>query len=437
MSKTNRSLRSRVLLGVALVQILTLAVLSGLYLSHARQVIRSEQAAAQMTARDLILSTSAALISEGGGDVMGRLQARLAPLRHLRLQVYAPGQPTPPPITAAPPARPAPGWLARLLAPPPKARQIPLSDRGRVLGVVMVSDAPEIAMARVWRELRGLLGVALLALVGLMGLIHVVIGRALAPLDGLRGALREIEDGQLDAAIPAPATPELAPIAAQVGRLAASLSEAETLRRDLSRRLTALQEDERKHIARELHDEMGPCLFGLSAQADLLAQQIRPDQAAPVAAIQQIIAQLRQINRRVLAALRPTAVGQLPLEDVLRDLVAAQAAQQPGVAVDVQIDPLGNTPEALDLTLYRFIQEGMTNVFRHAHARRIEIRVTRAGGRLEARLRDDGIGPAGLEAGTGLRGMAERLDAQGGDLRITPAPGGGTALIATLPVEAP
>lgn len=430
------TMRSRVVSFVLLIQIALICGLCALYLSNARATIRAEQDAAQRAARDLVLASVGALLAESDQDLMRRLSDRLAPLRHVRLRFFD-ASATRYPVRAEPVTKQAPDWAARWLQPPSRQMRIPVLDRGRTLGIVWVEGAPARAMAQAWHELLWLVGLSVGAVLVISVLLYAAISSALAPLTGLREALRELETGDLATRVPLPSAPELAPIAHQVNHLAASLQTAAADQRDLSRQLTDLQEAERKRIAMDLHDEMGPCLFGLSAEADQLAAQA-PEALRPrIASVQTIVGQIRQINRRVLEALRPMTVGQLPLEDVLRDVVSRQSARMPEVSVDLALSDLPATTEAQDLTLYRVVQEAMTNAYRHSGTDRIAIDLHPTPGGLTLTVRDHGRGVGDAPRGTGLRGMEDRLRAMGGQLSLSPAPGGGSVLRAFLPLETP
>lgn len=429
-------MRTRVVGFVLLIQVALICGLCALYLSNARASIRAEQDAAQRAARDLVLASVGALLAESDRDLMPRLSDRLAPLRHVRLR-FVDASATRYPIRAEPVTQLAPDWAARWLKPPNRQMRIPVMDRGRTLGIVWVEGAPARAMARAWHELLWLVGLSAGALLVLSLLLYGAISSALAPLTGLRTALQELESGDLATRVPVPTAPELAPIAHQVNHLAASLEIAAADQRDLSRQLTDLQEAERKRIAMDLHDEMGPCLFGLSAEADQLAAQAPEPLQPRIASLQTIVEQIRQINRRVLEALRPMTVGQLPLDDVLRDLVARQSTRMPEIAVDLTLSDLPATTEAQDLTLYRVVQEAMTNAYRHSGTDRIAIDLRAADGGLTLSVRDHGQGIGDAPRGTGLRGMEDRLRAMGGRLSLAPADGGGSVLRAFLPLETP
>jgi signal transduction histidine kinase len=200
---------------------------------------------------------------------------------------------------------------------------------------------------------------------------------------------------------------------------------------------------ERLRIARELHDVLSHSLASISLQAGVGLHVVdrQPEQAREaLRTIRQASTAALAQSRDALAVVRET-VGEPPAAPGLADLAALVASvRATGVRVDLDTDLDGRpVPEAIGATAYRVVQEGLTNVMRHAgpgaHAR---ARVRRVHDRLEVDVTDDGAGaaaPASRQPGHGLRGMSERVGAVGGELRAGPAPGGGFTLHARLPLR--
>jgi two-component system, NarL family, sensor histidine kinase UhpB len=275
-----------------------------------------------------------------------------------------------------------------------------------------------------------------------------VVGRALAPLQSLADVMAELEDGRYQARVAPGGAPELAAICTKLNHLAATLSEAIEDKRRLAERTVSLQDVERKEIARELHDEFGPYLFSLRAHASALAKQAdgRAPNAEAVrkhgsAMLEQINA-LQQFNRRVLERLRPVGLAELGLRQALESLSRLWRESHPDVAIETVISPaLGVTGETADLTIYRIVQEALTNVFRHAGATSVNVVIepvaeAASDGRSCARVRvsDNGRGmEPGQKLGFGLVGMRERILALGGTLNVVSGDGGLTveALVPT------
>ena len=207
-----------------------------------------------------------------------------------------------------------------------------------------------------------------------------------------------------------------------------------------------MQDAERKAIAHELHDEIGPHLFGLRARAAVLASRLKKDDLGDVAAaaisICHQVEALQGQNRRILARLRPAALEELGLIAALKALVEQWRKDEPGVALEFSADPrVTELGERASLMAYRFVQEALTNAFRHSQAHRIEVTLaydeasttesvrdpTLSG--LCIRISDDGRGlAADTTPGMGLLGMRERVRALGGVVAFGNAPNGGAVV---------
>ena len=199
--------------------------------------------------------------------------------------------------------------------------------------------------------------------------------------------------------------------------------------------MVSLQDVERKEIARDLHDEFGPYLFALrahTASLTRLADTREPDLDAlrkHIGAMSDQVNALQQFNRRVLERLRPVGLAELGLADALAALMRLWRETHPGVVIETSISPsLGARGETAELTIYRIIQEALTNVFRHARATRVDIASSRRRpGRREpprpeaimVSVRDNGAGlPADHKQGFGMIGMRERVLALGGSMTV-------------------
>ncbi|HEU4457576.1 MAG TPA: CHASE3 domain-containing protein [Methylibium sp.] len=205
----------------------------------------------------------------------------------------------------------------------------------------------------------------------------------------------------------------------------------------LTRNLQTTQEAERSRLARELHDELG-ALF-TSAKLDVARLQARLGPATPEVAerLKHLIAALNsgvELKRRIIEDLRPSALGHFGLKASL-DILAREFAQRSGLAVDAQIAPV-SLGEEQDLTVYRLVQESLTNIAKYAQAKRVEIRVAEREHGVELLVGDDGHGfdPAQVRRGAhGLSGMRFRVEAAGGRMSVVTGSGQGTRVQAWLP----
>ena len=222
-------------------------------------------------------------------------------------------------------------------------------------------------------------------------------------------------------------------------RAAAAIDLSERVARDALGRVVSGQELERRRLARELHDETGQALTSiiLSLKAVEEAETLDEARTAGTAARELVVATLQDV-RRLAVELRPTVLDDFGLVPALERL-RQTFVEQTGLSVELEAQ-LGDERLPLDVetALYRIVQEGLTNVVKHSHARNISIVLARRGGSVTALVEDDGIGFLPDEArkdGLGLVGMRERLALLEGRLRVEAAPGSGTTIVAEVPVR--
>jgi len=212
----------------------------------------------------------------------------------------------------------------------------------------------------------------------------------------------------------------------------------------LSHRLVEVQESERRHIARELHDEIGQNLS--AAEMNLQAALQLPANPALEKRLEQSIKAVEQVLEQVhdlSLSLRPSMLDDLGLEPTLRsythrqaELTGIRAEFQPA-HLEARLDPL------IETECFRIAQEALTNVVRHARAQSVNVELSRKNGHLHLRVRDNGIGfdvaalreEAVRGASLGLLSMEERAALAGGGLRFNSAPGQGTEVLAWFPLK--
>lgn len=266
-------------------------------------------------------------------------------------------------------------------------------------------------------------------LVVMLALNYVLLRRAVAPLARLTDVMAEIDPLSPGRRSQVPeATAEVAALAGAVDEM---LGRLERERRDSARRALAAQEDERRRIARELHDEVGQALTAVVLQIDRAqagasgeaAERMRDAREAARATLEEI--------RAIAANLRPEALDALGLGAALRQLCTE--AERAGVLVMRDIAPeLSLGPDA-EVVIYRVAQEALANALRHAGAERVEVRLEPAGTGARLCVADDGTRLDGAPEGSGIRGMRERALLAGGTLQVEAAPGGGTLVRLTVP----
>jgi signal transduction histidine kinase len=228
------------------------------------------------------------------------------------------------------------------------------------------------------------------------------------------------------------------------------LKRAEAERSHLLRRLASAQEEEQRRISRELHDQIGQTVTGLSLGLKALEQGLAKagdDEAATeqVRWLEQLAAQIGRDIHRTASDLRPTAIDDLGIFRAIEAYVA-EWQDRYGIRVDMQTfgrdHPL---PGDVSAVLYRLVQEGLTNVLKHAHASKVSIVLEKKAEGLALVLEDDGIGfdpdnvdriaSAGRASGLGLSGMKERVALLGGTIAIESSSGKGSTIFVQIPLE--
>lgn len=230
-------------------------------------------------------------------------------------------------------------------------------------------------------------------------------------------------------------------VAARGSELEAALAEVqqkEARLRDVTSRAMALQEDERRAISRELHDSAGQALTAIRIHLQLLAAKVAADPATLALVERTTVMTDETIEeiRRAVRQLGPAILDEIGLAAAL-GRACDDFADRSRVTLDRSLDVGGaELSAAVESACYRIAQEALTNVTRHAGARRVEVRLAVSGAHLVLTVRDDGRGvsPVARADGRGLVGMRERAELLGGTLEVTSAPGAGTTVRAVVPL---
>ena len=432
-----------------LIDVIAVLVAGSVVILRARMQTRVEMGASMRLA-DLLVEDAVHLARQElpAEQFLASLPAQLQSMRHVRFVV---SDATGSPIAATSPGRDAaeraaaPHWFAALVAPPVETRDVAVIVDGQRIGQVDIIGEPADEIAEVWDNAVAVGAVALVLNVVMIGLLYVLFGRVLDPLTVLANGLSDLERQTYSVRLPQPRTHELSAIAEHFNALALALETVRGENLRLNRRLITAQDDERRRTALELHDEVGPCLFGLRANASSIASaaenlpaQTRQSVAERLRDILAIIEHLQAINRSMLDRLRPMALGHVPLKDMVGQLVNERAREHPQIAFAIAA---GDLPrgygDSIDLTIYRCVQESLTNAIRHADAKHVTVELVpiENGASLALTVIDDGRGMSQpTPAGFGTRGMKERVEGLGGRYSVDSEPGRGTCVRISIPL---
>jgi signal transduction histidine kinase len=395
-------LKFRLTLRIAAVSAFCFAVTSAYFLFDAARAARARiDAIAEITARDLALQHSKMRWVKGAA-------AEFPELQNIATSLMAPG------LCIA--YRASSGDILQRFfggtqgddAGPPRAFAALyryLFDPGReaVRPVLLPDDAAGEAVAWVdpatlttqaWHETSRLLAVMVITLLLLCGLVYAALARALRPTRLIRAGLERIAANDLSARLPPFDLAELSAIRDVFNHLALSLETTLAERNELTRRLIAVQDDERRHLAREIHDEFGQCLAGIRALAASAGQTAARDCPAILSECESIVraaAHMTETLRGALFRLRPPDVDELGLAASLEGLVTGWNGRSRGrTRFEISLGGgLEGLPSAVGASLYRIAQEAIINATKHAEATRVVLRLTMREAQPIRRLREE------------------------------------------------
>jgi signal transduction histidine kinase len=273
-----------------------------------------------------------------------------------------------------------------------------------------------------------------------------MIGYALLPARAIIDGLRQLQHGNLAWRLPHFRTGEFNHIAEAVNQLADNLASTRATRQALMTRLFQVQEDERRTIARDLHDEFGQCLTATAALAAIIERRTRedfPEVASDAARIAQVQKRMMLSLRSTLKRLRSQNIEEIGLEASLRQLITDHTDQtQLGPVFRLEFaGPIASLPTHVATDLYRIAQECITNAIKHGKPSEVHLRLERSQTHedvIALTVEDDGAGDAGdadRHTGYGILGIRERLEPYGGSLTLRPS-AKGMRVAAVIPLDA-
>jgi two-component system, NarL family, sensor histidine kinase UhpB len=444
-------LRTRLLLGIAVVTLVALAISIVVPLASVRADVSRETESSTQLARllhDIYRDIfDAADLQAARAAAAGTIRGS-QPLRHVKIELVDSAEHV---LAMSPTDALQGGELARMLLPSESSVTLTyeLRYRGAPLGELRVLSNPLSEIAEIEQRVFRDLALLALTIVAMAMSIYYIVRRGLMPVDQIQSALTRLEAGELDTRLPRFRLKDMDDISQRFNHCAAAMQDAARERRELTRRLIDVEEDERKRLARELHDELGQSLTAIKVDAAYIAREaagISPKIEACARGVEKIAADIMEIIRGMLARLRPHGLETVGLRDTVQELVdgwRTRVADRFRCTLKFT-GPVDALPPDLNITVYRLIQECLTNAVRYSRARAIDIHLAVGTGvaadvpqRVELSVKESeltGDSPLTGTRGRGLLGMRERVQSHGGELRVDIGRSGGLSLQAWMPV---
>ena len=317
-----------------------------------------------------------------------------------------------------------PQWFRDLLDPHEKS-----VTRLIRFGKLEIIPNPAGAIREAWAKMRVLFWVGLAFFILLNTIVYWMLGLWLRPLQPMLKAINSMEHGDLTLRLPPFNLPEFDRIGHSLNRMAESLAAEREL--EENRQLTTLIqthiEDERRSLARELHDELGQYVTAIKTFAVAIANKTREKAPEVEASAQTIVAAANHIYdgmHNIIRQLRPGSLDNLGLSETLKDTINNLQKQYPHLHITLDMSgDLAHLGESLNINIYRIIQESINNAIKHAEAKNIAIKLAiTEDNALEMTIRDDGLGmdvhAVDQTNHFGLLGMRERVQSFKGTFRV-------------------
>lgn len=445
------SLRVRLNVLITLLFVLVLLGGSSYLISNARHAVSDEmQSTAYLTLQlvELVLASSK---NSRQLDLQQHLLDKLATLettRHLQIVLSRSGKPTfnMPPQVISTVSSNAPDWFVQRVKPSPieYRRVFPGPDASYTEIIIRADPSDEIT--EVWYETRNVLVFLLTFIVLANFLVYFTLGKDLAPIEEILTGLDRIEQGDYRLRLPHFRLPELSRISDKFNHMAEVLLQSREENRYLTQRTLAIQEKERRHLAQELHDELGQSLIAIKAVAASIEQTTPEENKAVSDNVKTIIAfsdRMYDVARNMMQRLRPAILDELGLITALQEMIDSWNDRHGDVFCHFKVEgELDNLGEDININLYRIVQESLTNIIKHAKANEVQLSLSNKGSHstdesLLMVIRDDGMGfdITKTQRGLGLLGIRERVVALNGEFELNTGIDKGVEIVIKIPLN--
>jgi len=339
----------------------------------------------------------------------------------------------------------APAWFIRLVKPPPtEIRHWLYNPAIPPTGIIIRAD-PVDEINENWHEVRSILILLLVFIVLANLLVYLTIGKYLAPIDTILSGLSDIEKGNYQLELPHFRLPELDRISQQFNHMAKVLLESKAKNQLLTQRTLEIQEEERRHLAQELHDELGQTITAIKAVATAVMNAQQPDKKQVNSSVKTIIEysdHIYKVAKNMMHRLRPSVLDEFGLVKALQTMIDDWNSRQDDIFCQFSFSGIpANLTDALNISLFRIVQESLTNALKHSSASKILITLnaqnSSANKEISLMIQDDGVGldQEKTVTGLGLVGMRERVEMNNGRIELSSDANSGLRIDILIPIK--
>ena len=442
------SLRIRLNILITTLLVILFLCSSFYMITHARLSVQSEVESSTQLALQLIQAASTSS-SPAAGDHSHinvlRTLTELKMIRHLHIEIRSPTDiHIPTNIETIYEESDVPDWFINLVQPQStEIRRWIYTPVTKPIDILIQPD-PLDEIYESWIETRNILIFLSIFIILANFLIYIMIGIYLSPVEKILGGLADIKEGNYKMSLPRFALPELDRISEQFNHMAKVLFDTKSRNQFLKQRLLEIQEEERRLLSRELHDELGQTITAIKAVAVSISNKAVLEKKFVNSNIKTIVEysdHIYQVAKDMMRRLRPSILDEFGLIKALQNMIDEWNDNQDEIFCDFTFSNIpDNLSDSLKISLYRIIQESLTNVLKYSQSSKVIIKIKKNTHnnieQINLKIEDDGIGleKDKITSGFGLLGMKERVEMHNGVFDYFSKSGNGLKIHITIPV---
>ena len=443
------SLRIRLNILITTLLIILFLCSSFYTISHARNSVHSEVESSTQLALQLIQAASAFLLPNSDEQKQVKFLRKLTELdtiRHIHIEIRSP-------TDVLIPAEDnilflksdAPRWFVSLVKPPATEIRRWLYTPVTTPIDILIKPDPLDEIHESWIETRNILIFLSIFIILVNVLIYITIGLYLSPIEKILDGLSNIKKGNYKLKLPHFRLPELEKISQQFNHMTQVLLETKARNQLLTKRSLEIQEEERRNLSQELHDELGQTITAIKAVAVSISNKTTLEKRYINSSVKTIVEysdHVYQVAKNMMHRLRPSVLDEFGLVKALQSMIDEWNDNQDNIFCDFTfLNVPTDLSESLKINIYRIIQESLTNILKHSNASQVTVTIKKDRldntERINLKIEDNGIGidQDKIIPGFGLLGMKERVEMNDGVFEFKSSTGNGIKINIFVPIK--